>query len=48
MNTEIKEFLRQNGRKGGLKTAKRGREFYSRIGKKGMKKRWGKRRALPK
>jgi general stress protein YciG len=48
MNTEVKEFLRLNGKKGGLKTAKRGKEFYSKIGKKGMKKRWGNRRQLPK
>lgn len=44
MNKQIKQFFKENGKKGGLKTAERGKEFYSKIGKKGMKKRWGKRR----
>lgn len=44
MTNELREHLREIGRKGGKKTAKRGKAFYSRIGKKGMKKRWNKRR----
>jgi hypothetical protein len=48
MNTALKNYLRSNGRKGGQKTAERGPEFYSRIGKLGMKKRWAKKRALAK
>jgi hypothetical protein len=48
MNTEVKKYFRKIGKKGGKKTAARGKEFYSAIGKLGMKKRWAKRRALAK
>jgi len=44
MQSEVQKFLSAAGKKGGKKTALRGSEFYSRIGKKGMQKRWGKRR----
>jgi len=48
MNKALTKFFRTNGKKGGQKTAERGPEFYSRIGKLGMKKRWAKRRTLAK
>ena len=48
MNTEVKAYLSSTGRKGGLKTAARGKKYYSEIGKKGAKKRWRNRRNLPK
>ena len=40
MTTDVKEFLSTNGKKGGMKTAKRGKKYYSEIGKKGARKRW--------
>ncbi len=40
---EVKKFLSRAGRKGGAVTKeKHGKEFYSKIGREGMKKRWGK------
>jgi general stress protein YciG len=46
MTDELRKHMRDLGRKGGKKTAKRGKAFYSRIGKQGMKKRWEKRTKL--
>ena len=41
-----KEIIRKHysklGKKGGAKTARRGKKYYSEIGKKGMAARWGK------
>lgn len=44
MTDELKRHMQKIGRKGGNKTAKRGKEHYSKIGKKGAAKRWAKRR----
>ena len=38
----VRKFMQDNGRKGGIKTAERGAEYYREIGKKGALKRWGK------
>jgi hypothetical protein len=35
------EFFQEAGRKGGISTAKRGRDFYKKIGALGAKTRWG-------
>lgn len=35
------DFFRKSGKKGGSITAKRGKEFYKKIGLKGANKRWG-------
>lgn len=39
---EIKKFLAKAGKKGGKTTALRGSAHYSKIGKQGALKRWGK------
>lgn len=36
----IRNYLKTIGKRGGQKTAKRGKEYYSLIGKKGLAKRW--------
>jgi len=38
----IAHMAKLAGRQGGKVTSKRGREYYSALGKKGMEKRWGK------
>ena len=40
-------ILSELGKLGGQQTAKRGKAYYSRIGKLGMTKRWGKKKPLP-
>jgi len=44
MSTEINEAVRKQmgewGKKGGDKTSLRGKEYFSKIGKEGMSKRW--------
>jgi len=45
-NNSISEAARLMGQRGGKKTAKRGKGFYSQIGKKGMANRWGKKADL--
>lgn len=34
--TELSEYMRNLGRKGGLTTAKKGKEYMSQLGKKGF------------
>jgi len=36
----LKAYLKKIGKKGGRATARRGTDFYSKIGKQGAKKRW--------
>ncbi len=38
MNKKIKKYLSKLGKKGGKKTALRGKRYYSKIGKEGAKK----------
>lgn len=37
-----KEFFQESGKKGGTATAKRGKDFYRKIGQLGGKTRWSK------
>lgn len=37
VSKEVQEFLRQNASKGGKKTAEKGAQYYSAIGKMGAK-----------
>ncbi len=39
------EFFIEAGKRGGLTTAKRGKDFYKEIGAKGGKTRWAKKKA---
>lgn len=39
------DVFRKAGKKGGLTTSKRGNKFYKKIGRKGSKMRWGKKKA---
>ena len=48
MDTDVTKFLQANGRKGGKQTATRGRDYYRKIGRKGLNKRWGKRTKIRK
>ena len=41
MTTELREHMKTIGKRGGKKTAKRGKKYYLNIGKKGLQKRWG-------
>lgn len=41
---EVKEYLQEIGKRGGKKTAKKGRSYYSNLGKLGMQKRWAKKK----
>lgn len=40
------DVFRNSGKKGGTTTAKRGKEFYVQIGKKGSKIRWDKNKEI--
>lgn len=39
---ELSDIARSLGRRGGKKTAERGKEYFALIGKKGAERRWGK------
>lgn len=41
MKTELSELAKALGRRGGQQTKKRGSAYFRRIGKLGLKKRWG-------
>ena len=45
MEEEVSRIAKLLGRRGGQQTKKRGREYYSRLGKLGMAKRWAKKKA---
>ena len=40
MDKKLKAYFKKIGRKGGKTTALRGEDYYSQIGRKGLKKRW--------
>jgi general stress protein YciG len=42
---EVKKYLSEIGKKGGQKTAKKGKEHFKAIGLKGANKRWGEKKS---
>ena len=44
MDSNVTRIAKLLGKRGGEQTKKRGREYFSRIGKLGMAKRWGAKR----
>lgn len=42
---EVKKYLQSIGKKGGQKTAEKGKEHFKSIGLKGAMKRWGEKKS---
>jgi hypothetical protein len=42
MTNAITDYLKEIGKRGGDKTAKRGKAYYQEIGRRGALRRWGK------
>ncbi len=47
MKKEIRQYMKEIGKRGGEKTKRRGVEHYRAIGRAGARKRWGKKQPDP-